>query len=397
MNAECIDLEESMMWKKGILRWRGIIILAGLLFFCQPVLGMASEGNGEIPKISYVKGTVLTEEPLPVDPARAQRGLGGTILKVRVTSGTDAGQEVIIINRTMERSFYNITAKAGDDVILAVMQDQSGKLTYHIADYERGKGLLALVALFVILLLLFGRSVGMRAVFVIGASLAILYYGFVGQVMAGGIPVLWLTFLVAALISAMTLFSVGGREPKTWAAFAGTIGGVAAAGILAGLTIKFMHLTGLSSEESMILKATVLKHVDFQGILFAGIVLGALGAVMDVAISIAAAQQEVARNCPTLSRIELFQSGMAVGRDVMATDANTLILAYAGSSLPLVLLIASQPDLSMLRIFNLDLLVTEFVRALAGSIGLILSIPLTAAAGSFMLVERKTNESEWKK
>lgn len=347
------------------------------------------EATGEIPKISYVTGTVLAEEPMPVDPVRAQRGLGGTIVKVLVTSGTDAGQEVIIINRTMERSFYNIFAKTGDKVILALMQDPNGKITYHIADYERGSGLAWLVVLFIALLLLFGRGVGLRAVFVIAASLAILYYGFVGQVLAGGIPVFWLTFAVAALISAMTLFSVGGRDPKTWAAFAGTIGGVAAAGILAGLAIKFMHLTGLSSEESMILKATVLKHVDFQGILFAGVVLGSLGAVMDVAISIAAAQQEVGRNCPTLSRIELFRSGMSVGRDVMATDANTLILAYAGSSLPLVLLIASQQELSMLRIFNLDLLVTEFVRALVGSVGLILSIPLTAAAGAFILTYGK--------
>ena len=346
-------------------------------------------GAADIPKIVYATGQVLSVEPLVVDPARAQRGLGGTVVRVHVTSGPDEGQEVVIINRTMERSFYNITAQPGDKVILAIMHDPTGKTTYHIADYERRTGLIAVAALFVVLLLLFGRKVGLRAVFVIGASLAILYYGFVGQVMAGGVPVLWLTFLVAAVISAMTLFSVGGGEPKTWAAFAGTIGGVAAAGLLAGLTIKFMHLTGLSSEESMILKATVLKHVDFQGILFAGIVLGALGAVMDVAISIAAAQQEVARNCPTLSRVELFHSGMAVGRDVMATDANTLILAYAGSSLPLVLLIASQPDLSMLRIFNLDLLVTEFVRALAGSIGLILSIPLTALAGAIMLSAQK--------
>ena len=368
----------------------GIILWAGVLWLWPPVAEPAQKGAGETPPIVYVTGRVLSEEPMAVDPVRAQRGLGGSIVKVQVTSGPDSGREVIIINRTMERSFYNITAKAGDDVILAMMQEPSGKMTYHIADYERGSGLIWLAGLFVVLLLLFGRGVGIRAVFVIGASLAILYYGFVGQVLAGGIPVLWLTFLVAAIISAMTLFSVGGRDPKTWAAFAGTIGGVAAAGLLAGLTIKFMHLTGLASEESMILKATVLKHVDFQGILFAGIVLGALGAVMDVAISIAAAQQEVARNCPTLTRIELFRSGMAVGRDVMATDANTLILAYAGSSLPLVLLIASQPDLSLLRIFNLDLLVTEFVRALAGSIGLILSIPLTAAAGAFVLTARKT-------
>jgi len=101
-------------------------------------------------------------------------------------------------------------------------------------------------------------------------------YGFVGQVMAGGINVILQTFIVAILISIITLFSVsGGREPKTWAEFIGTIGGVAA--------VKFMHLTGLSREEAMILKATVLKHVDFHGILFAGVVLGALGAVMDVA------------------------------------------------------------------------------------------------------------------
>ena len=369
--------------------WLGMLILGIILLFCRYTPALAAEGAGEIPKVLYMTGTVLEEEQMQVDPARAQRGLGGTILKVRVTSGPDAGQEVIIINRTMERSFYNILAKAGENVILAQTQDLSGKTSYHIADYERGKGLLWLTGLFIILLVMFGRGVGLRAVFVIGASLAILYYGFVGQVLAGSIPVMWLTFMVAAIISAMTLFSVGGRDPKTWAAFAGTIGGVAAAGILAGLTIKFMHLTGLSSEESMILKATTLKHVDFQGILFAGIVLGALGAVMDVAISIASAQQEVGRNNTALSRLELFQSGMAVGRDVMATDANTLILAYAGSSLPLVLLIASQPDLSLLRVLNLDLLVTEFVRALAGSIGLILCIPLTAAAGSFILKSRQ--------
>jgi uncharacterized membrane protein len=387
-----------MMRNKKYGVWTCLVLVAVLWLMMPSGINAAPNDQtladaGEIPKISYVTGRVLSEEPMVVDPVRAQRGLGGTIVKVQVTSGPDAGQEVTIINRTMERSFYNILAKSGDKVILAMMHEPSGKTVYHIADYERGTGLAWLVALFIVLLLLFGRGVGLRAVFVIGASLSILYYGFVGQVLAGGISVFWLTFAAAALISALTLFSVGGRDPKTWAAFAGTIGGVVAAGILAGLTIKFMHLTGLSSEESMILKATVLKYVDFQGILFAGVVLGSLGAVMDVAISIAAAQQEVGRNCPTLSRIELFQSGMAVGRDVMATDANTLILAYAGSSLPLVLLIASQPDLSMLRIFNLDLLVTEFVRALVGSVGLILSIPLTAAAGSFILTYHKKNNT----
>ena len=369
----------------------GFVLLAVLLA-AAVASAKSPAATADIPKINYVEGLILTQEAMEVDPARAQRGLGATLIKAKVTSGPDAGQEVVIINRTMDRSFYNIMAKPGDKVILALMTDPSGKTTYHIADYERGSGLIWLAGLFIVLLLLFGRGVGLRAVFVIGTSLVILYYGFVGQVLAGGVNVLLLTFIVALLISAITLFSVSGREPKTWAAFIGTLGGVVTAGILAGATVKFLHLTGLSSEEAMILKATVLKHVDFQGILFAGVILGALGAVMDVAISIASAQQEVARNCRTLSRRELFGSGMAVGRDVMATDANTLILAYAGSSLPLVLLIASQPDLSLLRVFNLDLLVTEFVRALVGSIGLVLSIPLTAAAGAFLLVRQETKE-----
>lgn len=378
-----------MEGRKGLF-WRTTLVVWGLLLLLQAAGAAAATAVDDIPKIQYVKGVVLSEEPLAVDPGRAQRGLGATLVRARVISGADAGQEVLIVNRTMERSFYNISAKPGDRVILAVMQDPAGKTTYNIADYERGNGLLWLAGLFVLMLLLFGRGVGLRAVFVIGASLVILYYGFVGQVMSGNMNVYLLTFVVAVFISAITLFSVSGiREPKTSAAFVGTLGGVAAAGLLAAVAVKFMHLTGLSSEEAMILKATVLKHVDFQGILFAGVILGALGAVMDVAISIAAAQQEVARNCPTLSRRELFDSGMVVGRDVMATDANTLILAYAGSSLPLVLLIASQPDLSMLRVMNLDLLVTEFVRALVGSIGLVLSIPLTAAAGAVLLMRRE--------
>jgi uncharacterized membrane protein len=377
------------MLRKLIPSWMGIVICSLMLFVCQSATGLAADAPGEIPIVTYVTGTVLTAEQMQVDPSRAQRGLSATLIKARVTSGPDAGQEVLIINRTMEHSFYNILVQPGDNVILALVTDPSGKMSYNIADYERRSGLLWLAGLFILLLLLFGRGVGLRAVFVIGTSLVILYYGFVGQVLAGGINVTLLTFIVAILISAITLFSVsGGREPKTWAAFIGTLGGVAAAGLLAAAAVKFMHLTGLSSEESMILKATVLKHVDFQGILFAGVILGALGAVMDVAISIASAQQEVARNCQTLSRRALFASGMAVGRDVMATDANTLILAYAGSSLPLVLLIASQPDLSMVRIFNLDLLVTEFVRALVGSVGLVLSIPLTAASGAFLLVRQ---------
>ena len=221
-----------MSKKKRPIFLIGLVLLTVLLA-AAVASAKSPAATADIPKINYVKGLILTQEAMEVDPARAQRGLGATLIRARVTSGPDAGQEVVIINRTMERSFYNIMAKPGDQVILALMTDPSGKTTYHIADYERGSGLLWLAGLFIVMLLLFGRGVGLRAVFVIGTSLVILYYGFVGQVLAGNVNVLLLTFIVALLISAITLFSVSGREPKTWAAFIGTMGGVAAAGALA--------------------------------------------------------------------------------------------------------------------------------------------------------------------
>ena len=165
-----------MRHKKRQVYFVGLILLAVLLL-AQVTAAKSPGGTADIPKINYVEGLVLTQETMQVDPARAQRGLGATLIKARVTSGPDAGQEVVIINRTMERSFYNIMAKPGDKVILALMTDPSGKTSYHIADYERGSGLIWLAGLFIVLLLLFGRGVGLRAVFVIGTSLVIYTMG----------------------------------------------------------------------------------------------------------------------------------------------------------------------------------------------------------------------------
>ncbi len=133
---------------------RMALVALGLLCMMQVASAKTPSDTEDIPKINYVKGIVLSEEKMDVDPVRAQRGLAATLIKARVTSGPDAGQEVMIINRTMDRSFYNIVAKPGDKVILALMTDPSGKLTYNIADYERSNGLLWLAGLFILMLLL---------------------------------------------------------------------------------------------------------------------------------------------------------------------------------------------------------------------------------------------------
>jgi uncharacterized membrane protein len=225
-------------------------------------------------------------------------------------------------------------------------------------------------------------------VLVIGFSIALIVKFYIGQVMTGHIDMTLLTLLICAVIAAVTQISISGWNRKSLAAIIGTVGGVTIAGVLSIAAIHLMHLTGLESEEAIMLKAAKLASVDFQGVLFSGMVFGSLGAVMDVTISIASALYEIKAAQPELGGWGLFTRGMNVGRDIMGTMSTTLILAYTGSSLPLMLLIASQSQVSVLRLMNLNLIVTEIARALTGSIGLICAIPLTAFITSLILKRR---------
>ena len=199
---------------------------------------------------------------------------------------------------------------------------------------------------------------------------------------ANPIPI---TILISIVVTILTMFIVGGINKKSIAAVVGTSGGVLVAGIIAYYIGSQVKLTGLSSEE-----ATMLMYIpqevnfDFRGLLFSGIILGSLGAVMDVGMSIASSMDEIHKANPNLTRKELFKSGMNVGKDVMGTMTNTLILAYTGSSIPVLLLFMAY-ETSIAKILNLDVIATEAIRSLAGSIGLVLTIPLTALVSSTLI------------
>jgi uncharacterized membrane protein len=156
------------------------------------------------------------------------------------------------------------------------------------------------------------------------------------------------------------------------------------AGVAAQLVITFAPLTGLSSEEAQILRGSVLKQepVFYSGLLAAGMLIGALGVIMDVAISISSTVTEVARTAANPSFKLFYNAGMNVGRDIMGTMTNTLVLAYAGGALPLLLL-ARQMDST--KLINLDLFATEIASALSGSLGLVFTIPLTALVSAYLI------------
>lgn len=337
--------------------------------------------------VEYEKGVVVYVGQLNESMKKEYQMGKGELVSIQLTSGPDAGKTVDTFNFISERSAYEIRVKPGDKVIVAVTHN-FGKTSYHVSDFDRVDYVYVLAGLFVLALVIFGGIIGAKSLVVIAFSMLLIFKIFIDQVLNGQYSLMLLTLVVTTVIAVATQLTVSGFSKKTLAAVLGTVGGVMVAGLLSLVSIKFMHLTGLDSEEAMLLKAVSLSHIDFQGVLFAGMVFGALGAVMDVAISIASAVSEIKSVQPAIGFKELVRAGMNVGRDIMGTMSNTLILAYAGSSLPLMLLIASQKNASMVKILNLNMIVTEIARALTGSIGLICAIPLTAIITA-MLLNRK--------
>ncbi len=315
---------------------------------------------------------VITNEPV-VDQ----------LLKVRLLSGDFKGKEIIVQNYGMHSPVYGIHVKKGDGVIIALQTEEGEIKEAYLADYLREPPIYVLSGLFVLALLAIGRRRGIKAFCSLLFTMALIWLVLLPGFLRGYNPIL-LTICISAVATMVTLFIVGGLTYKSLAAVLGTIGGVLIAGLTALLVGKAAHLTGFGTEEAaMLLYIPQDVSLDIQGLLFAGIIIGALGAVMDVSISVASAVEEVKKANPALSTSALIESGMNVGRDIMGTMSNTLILAYTGSSVPLLLIFMAYQE-SLVKMLNLDMIATEIVRALAGSLGMILVVPFIAViAGLF--------------
>ena len=352
-------------------------ILLLVLTICTifTTVGFAEEQsvNYEDPVTSYEHGEVLHVEEKVAEgdyPYEYQDCV------VRITSGPYKDEVLDIENVFSENEFYNIRLKTGDPVILYV-DDYSDYKEVSIADHSRQTVLYWLIGLFLLSLVLVGRFKGFKAVITIALTFGLVYKVLLPGMLAGKNP-LSLTIMIATVITFATILIISGFHTKSFSAIIGTLFGVIMAGIISIIAGNVVKLTGLSSHEaSLLLYIPQDISFNYKDLLFSGILLGALGAVMDVAMSIASSIQEIYNANPKLSSKDLFKSGMTVGQDIMGTMSNTLILAYTGSSIPLLLIFLAY-ETPAIAMFNMDLIATEIVRSLAGSIGLILTIPITA-------------------
>ena len=319
------------------------------------------------------------------------------LFKAELTSGEMSGRTVEV---TQERDSILITmpkrVEVGDDVVVAyssmpVVDEEGNELgkefVWTFSEYHRIPTLVWLGLAFFVFLLIFGRKNGFNTIVSLIFTCLAVFMVFVPSILSG-----YNVYLSAAItcvyIITMTLLIVVGATKKCLCASVGCIGGIAVTAILTLVVSDILHLTGMSDDESVYLMMLEDVQVDLRALLFGAILVGAVGAVMDVSMSLSSSLLEVSEKMgDRRSFKELFRSGMTIGRDIMGTMANTLILAYIGSSLSVVLLMVANES-SFLSLFNREMIVEEIMQAIAGSFGILFTIPLTSLFAAWLYTRK---------
>lgn len=314
-------------------------------------------------------------------------------VKLKILSGKYKGQIFETKNDLSDNLAYDIVIKEGDQVIVLLEEYGEDHIEVYISDYARQNQIFYILGLFILLIIIIGGKKGLKAIVSLALTILIVLKVLLPLMLKGMNPIP-ISIAISIVVTVITIFIISGINNKSFAAIIGTTSGVIIAGLISYFVGSQVRLTGLSGEE-----ATMLMFIpqgiefDFRGLLFSGIILGALGAIMDVGMSIASSIEEVYNANENFTVKELFNAGMNVGKDVMGTMTNTLILAYTGSSIPLLLLFMAY-NTTLREIINLDLIATEIVRSLSGSIGIVLTIPLTALVASFLLKGRENKQKK---
>lgn len=299
-------------------------------------------------------------------------------LNILVTKGSLKGETIEYDNGTIPTSSV-VMYKVGDLVNLSYYKDEDGNQNFQITDYVRVNGIITLTILFVVVAVFIGSKKGFYSLVGMVISFIVIFAFVLPQIKTGNDPVIT-AILGCIFIIPITFYLAHGFNRKTTVAILGTIIALIITALLSSWAVNITHLTGLSTEEAAFLGTT---EFNLKGILLAGIIIGTLGVLDDVTISQAAVVYELKDIKQDMKPFELFKRAMRVGKDHIASMVNTLVLAYTGASLPLLLLFLENPR-SYEDILNMEPVATEIVRTLVGSIGLVLAVPLTTVIAAWM-------------
>jgi uncharacterized membrane protein len=299
------------------------------------------------------------------------------------------GRLVTLQQQLVSRGERMLAVMPGDRVLLAAMEGPGGEQSFFVVDRVRRSSLVLLAATFSLLVVAVGGWQGLRSLVGLAVSFAVILRFVVPGVIAGYNPV-GIAATGSLAVMAATLTLTRGATVRSATAFAGTAFALVLTVLLASGTFGIARITGLAEEDALTVGA-LFGEIDPRGLLLAGIVIGALGVLDDVAMAQSSTVFELRRANPGLGVNELFVRGMVVGRDHIASTVNTLVLAYAGASLPLLLLLLTVAE-PLGTLVNREILAVEIIRALTGSIGLVAAVPFTTAIAAFVATRHGDDE-----
>lgn len=356
---------------------------------------LANITKSDYPRAKITRILERKETPVQIDGMENQYNTDITF-EAQITSGERKNQLVIATQNIS--TYITGTVKevaAGDKVLLYNDTTYEGQSKWYFVEYSRTSALVILTIIFLGLIVLFGKQKGAKTLVSLIFTILSIFIVYIPAILGGHNIYLW-TIVTCVFITISTVMIVYGYSKKTITTALGCIGGVLVAGLLTLIMNGVLRLTGFTDENSIYLQQ-LNSNIDLKAIIFGGILIGAVGAIMDVSIDIASSLYEVASKLEKPDFKTIIKSGFNIGKDIMGTMTNTLILAYIGSSLSTVLLLTASNH-SLVYLFNLEMITVEVLQAIVGSIGILTSIPLTSfvAANLYKHVDNKKYVYEYK-
>ena len=343
-------------------------------------------GGAEIlgPPATLIDARVEQATTVPCQGTSPEESIDCQLVTLRLLEGPDEGDTT-----TLEQAQGPGTPKLlQDDEIVVGLTDG----TYYFADFQREQPMVWLAVIFAAAVLLLGRWRGARALAGLAISVAILLFFVLPAILDGQSP-LAVSLVGASAVMLVSIYLVHGFGHRTTVAVLGTLVSLLLTGVLALVFVALTQLTGLSSEEAVFLQVSA-EQINLQGLLLGGIIIGSLGVLDDVTVTQVSAVWEIHGAHPGRSVVEVYRSALRIGRDHIASTVNTLFLAYAGASLPLLILFR-QSQRPVGDVLTGETVAIELVRTLVGSIGLVASVPITTALAAVVATGQRPELPAW--
>lgn len=298
------------------------------------------------------------------------------------------GTDIVEVESPVYKDFpLNFNLKKGDKVILMKEKFENNKDIYFITDIDKKNNYFLLSGIFIFLTILIAKWRGIKGLLSLFITVGSIFYFFLPLVVKGYSPIV-LSVATALFSAIITICFISGFTQKGAVAILGSVGGVIISGLLSFYFVNFMKLTGYTTVEAIGYSET-LQGIKLKELISAGIILGSMGAIMDVSMSISSALVEVKNGNPNMSPWKIFISGINIGRDIIGTMINTLILAYIGGSIFDILIITMNiKELSFNRLLNFEFIAVEILKSFSGSIGILIAIPITAYFGAYYVKKK---------